>query len=992
MDTNGIKRFAIEARNKLKEGIAAKIRTLGFDKKGNVAEEHRPQLMQGGTHWNGQLLPETFYHQWTSLYHRIQQKGISEVYEEAAYTWFNRLCAIRILQKNDLCAPVLDYTDVARTPFIVDEARQGRLPEMNNEMRSRLSDLLDDDTKVTEQFAVLINAWCHDNPIINSCFGAMADYTELLLPNNILTEGGFVDMLNHTDFITEADYHSPELIGWLYQFYISERKDEVFAKKGKFEADEIPAATQIFTPNWIVKYMVQNTVGRIYLDNTPYETQLQKKWQYLVEPSEKPSANSVLKYEELTDLRVADLACGSGHILNECFDLLYDLYIAECYSRGEAIENIFRHNLTGVDLDSRAKQLATFALLLKACQKDNAFADAHCMPRVLDMTGIVPDMNEQELSDACLRFMGGYEGVGGEILEQDFELLRDADNLGSIMKFNDDEDYLAILRYHYDDWTEGGIEDCPEEIKALIPGVRLILALTYKYHALVMNPPYMGGGNMNATLSKYVKDEYEEGKADLATVFVQMMAERTIKHGSYAFIIPPSWMFLSTFEKLRKNIIENNSIQSLLHLSRGAFGADFGASSAVIQNAANKEARGTYFRLVERTFQEFEQSHLRMLFEQTLANHDFKYRFKDYTKEVTELPYSEDGNRIYYPNVSQQDFEKIPGCPIGYWVSENIISNFNHRELKNLFEPRCGMSTGNNNYYVRGWYEISHDNIGFSLNRSEAKNSSLKWFPYNNAGGFRKWYGFILEVVNWYNDGNELQTKLAPTGNRVWAHNFNLDKIFIAHVGWSDITSDTNSFRYYPTGFLFSSSTNAAFGEIDNLTILLGLCNSKTAIMFKKIFNPTMHFTPGNLLNIPFCSTQIDKHKTLIINAVQQNISISKQDWDAHETSWDFETNPLLAVDTDTYIDNIHHEIERHEKETGEHLCIDSAAPELDSLKWRMEQYKQKWEHLFMQLHENEEELNRQFIDIYGLQDELTPDVPLDEITILQQGEVSFNL
>ena len=303
MDTNRIKRFATEARNKLKEGIAAKIRTLGFDKKGNVAEEHRPQLMQGGTHWNGQLLPETFYHQWTSLYNRIQQKGISEVYEEAAYTWFNRLCAIRILQKNDLCAPVLDYTDAARTPFIVDEARQGRIPEMNDEMRSRLNDLLDDDTKVTEQFAVLINAWCHDNPIIHSCFGAMADYTELLLPNNILTEGGFVDMLNrlssesnderaqslpsreggrptvnHTDFITDADYRSPELIGWLYQFYISERKDEVFAKKGKFEADEIPAATQIFTPTWIHEYLVHNTIGRIHLDSSPYETQLQKMW------------------------------------------------------------------------------------------------------------------------------------------------------------------------------------------------------------------------------------------------------------------------------------------------------------------------------------------------------------------------------------------------------------------------------------------------------------------------------------------------------------------------------------------------------------------------------------------------------------------------------------------------------------------------------------------------------------------------------------------
>lgn len=990
MDTNRIKRFATEARNKLKEGIAAKIRTLGFDKKGNVAEEHRPQLMQGGTHWNGQLLPETFYHQWTSLYNRIQQKGISEVYEEAAYTWFNRLCAIRILQKNDLCAPVLDYTDAARTPFIVDEARQGRLPEMNNEMRSRLSDLLDDDTKVTEQFAVLINAWCHDNPIIHSCFGAMADYTELLLPNNILTEGGFVDLLNHTDFITDADYRSPELIGWLYQFYISERKDEVFAKKGKFEADEIPAATQIFTPNWIVKYMVQNTVGRIYLDNTPYETQLQKKWQYLVEPSEKPSADSILKYEELTDLRVADLACGSGHILNECFDLLYDLYIAEGYGRGEAIENIFRHNLTGVDLDTRAKQLATFALLLKACQKDNAFADGHCLPRVLDMTGIVPNMNEQELSDACLRFIGGYENVAGEMLEQDFELLCDADNLGSIMKFNDDEDYLAMLRYHYEDWTDGGIDDCPKEIKALIPGVRLILALTDKYHALVMNPPYMGSGNMNATLSKYVKDEYEEGKADLATVFVQMMAERTLKNGLYAFIIPPSWMFLSTFEKLRKNIIENNSIQSLLHLSRGVFGADFGASSAVIQNAANKETRGTYFRLVERTFQEFEQSHLRMLFEQTLANHDFKYRFKDYTKEVIELPYSEDGNRIYYPNVNQQDFEKIPGFRFAFWLSKTIIESFGKNKIKEIACPKAGLSTGDNDRFLRFWFEVTIKNIYFDGKcRNDLTSFTEKWVPMTKGGSFRKWYGNNEYILNFQNDGAELKYWLVNNPNDPSTKSFsryirNYDLYCKSGFSFADVNSGNTNFRFQPTGFIPNARGPFIFSEE---RCLLGYLNSCIPNVILKALSPTMSYNVGDVGLVPYISVNNSSISTL----VQQNISISRQDWDAHETSWDFETNPLLAVDEETYIENIHHEIERHEKETGEHLCIDPAAPELDSLEWRMQQYKQKWKHLFMQLHENEEELNRQFIDIYGLQDELTPDVPLDEITILQQGEIKIS-
>ena len=651
MDTNRIKRFATEARNILKAGIAAKITTLGFDKNGNVAEENKPQLMQGGSLWNEQLQTEGFYHQWMSLYNRIQQIGIIDVYEEAAYTWFNRLCAIRILQKNNLCGPVLAYADAARTPIIVDEARQGRIPQMEEDMRQRLVELLDDDTKVTEQFAILITAWCHDNPIINKCFGSIADYTELLLPNNILAEGGFVDLLNHTEFITDEDFQSPELIGWLYQFYISERKDEVFAKKGKFEADEIPAATQIFTPNWIVKYMVQNTVGRIYLDNNPYETQLQKKWKYLIEPSEKPSNDTILKYNELEDLKVADLACGSGHILNECFDLLYDLYIAEGYGRGEAVENIFSHNLTGIDLDTRAKQLSQFALLLKACQKDAAFADAHCMPKVLDM----PKPYDAEsvslgLDSACLKFMGGYETIAGEMLEQDMELLMDANDLGSIMKFNDDEDYLAMLRHYYEDWTEEGIDDCPNEIKALIPGVQVILALTEKYHALVMNPPYMGSKNMNGVLSKYVKDEYKDSKADLFSVFMQMGMERIVDGGKMAQINMQSWMFLSSFEKLRKQFLTHYNIDNMLHLGPRTFDE---LSGEVVQNTAfvlskhePAEQGGVYYRLVDgKNCADKEQLFL------------------------SHIHGNEDGNRIYYPNVEQKNFEKIPESRIGYWIS-----------------------------------------------------------------------------------------------------------------------------------------------------------------------------------------------------------------------------------------------------------------------------------------------------------------------------------
>ena len=972
MDTNRIKRFATEARNILKAGIAAKITTLGFDKNGHVAEENKPQLMQGGSLWKEQLQTEGFYYQWMSLYNRIQQKGISEVYEEAAYTWFNRLCAIRILQKNNLCSPVLAYADAARTPVIVDEARQGRIPQMKEELRQRLVELLDDDTKVTEQFAILITAWCHDNPIINKCFGSIADYTELLLPNNILAEGGFVDMLNHTEFITDEDFQSPELIGWLYQFYISERKDEVFAKKGKFEADEIPAATQIFTPNWIVKYMVQNTVGRIYLDNNPYEKQLQKKWQYLIEPSEKPSDKTLLKYNELEDLKVADLACGSGHILNECFDLLYDLYIAEGYGRGEAVENIFSHNLTGIDLDTRAKQLSQFALLLKACQKDAAFANAHCMPNVLTMPKPWNSEAQGPIQDMLhIYFQGEATNQQKEEIMGCFNLMQDADSLGSIMKFNICESTRLLIKQTTNYWCNQEI--VPEEVRTQIPAFKLILALTEKYHALVMNPPYMGSGNMNGVLSKYVKDEYKDGKADFATVFVEMMGQRTSVNGRYAFIIPPSWMFLSTFEGLRKNIIENQSIESLLHLSRGVFGADFGASSAVIKNTSNANACGTYFRLVERTFQEFEQSHLRMLFEQTLANHDFKYNFKEYTKDVTELPYSEDGNRIYYPNVEQMNFVKIPGAPIGYWVSKKIIEAMSGIKISEYGISDGQNITGDNNKYLRLLWEVNNKQSG----------QNMKWVPMAKGGSFRRWYGNIDTVVNW-----SIEARNEYKNNPVARIQ---DKYLWYRIGitWNLICSGVGTgFRLLTSDTLFNKAapTIVLKTECVNMTnYLLAYLNSKVTRSVLNVMNPTFNTNIAEVFNLAIKR----QNEQLISHLSEQNITISKQDWDTHETSWDFQRNELLSIDTSTYTENIDYKIEKHFEETGEHISISPAAPQFGSLEWRMEQYKTKWERKFMQLHKNEEELNRQFIDIYGLQDELTPDVPLNEITILQQGEIN---
>ena len=936
MDTNRIKKFATEARNKLKAGIAAKIITLGFDKNGNVPEHMHPQLMQGGSLWNGQLQTEGFYHQWMALYKRVQQKGIKEVYEEAAYTWFNRLVAIRILMKNQLIEPVLEYVDAARTPRIVDEARMGRIPKMQERQRQLLMELLDDDSKITEQFAILVTAFCHENPILFKCFGAMSDYTELLLPNDILTEGGFIDLLNHTEFITDADFHSPELIGWLYQFYISERKDEVFAKKGKFEADEIPAATQIFTPNWIVKYMVQNTIGRIYLDNNPSAaSEFKPKWQYLVEPSTPTPKEAIYKYKELTDLLVGDLACGSGHILNECFDLLYDLYIYEGYSRREAIEYIFTHNLRGIDLDTRAKQLATFALMLKACQKDSSFADAHILPKVLNMPTPIP---QEQVSDRLKEFF--CETPSNQIhkdLTAAFELMQDADSLGSIMKFNLAESTQLAIRQTIDYWKSQGF--VPETVENIMPAMDLMLTLTEKYATLVMNPPYMGGGNMNNVLSNYVKRNYEEGKADLFSTFMLLAIDHLAERGKYGMINMHSWMFLSSFEKLRHSLLNNNHIDSLLHLGPRTFDE---LSGEVVQNAAfvvtcvKLQGCGTYYRLVDG---------------RNCADKESLF------VNAKDLP------KVYYPNIEQENFKKVPGYLLGYWVSESMMKNFLDGEtLSSFVNASVGIQTGDNALFMRLWWEIDDNNM--KKDASDVKDSyqSMRWFPFNKGGSFRKWYGNNEYVVDWRNDGENIKRNSELTGHHYQQYDDSLK--FKTMITWSRIATNVTSFRV-KTNFLSDMSGFSLYPIInENTSFLTGFLNSVVAKEYLKVLAPTLNFMVGPVISLPIIKV-FDKEPLVDIN-----ISISKQDWDAHETSWDFDANPLVTL--------------RNESVASGNLDCSF------KLYTFVEQFETIWEERFNQLHQNEEELNHQFIEIYGLQEELSPEVPKNEITILQQGEINL--
>lgn len=935
MNTTPLKNFAIQSRNLLRQGVLDRILTLGFDRTGKVIVAE-PVKIQGGTVFMDKILDEEFHDAWQELKARITSKGIKVVCEEAAYTWFNRMVAIRIMQKNHFIEPVMEYVNSeSRMPVIVAQARAGRLTmPLSAHNREKLDNLLADPTQIDAQFALLIAAFCESDSVIYNCFGGIEKYISLLLPDNILASGGFVDLLNNTTFITQEDYEKSELIGWLYQFYISEKKDEVFASKEKVAKEDIPAATQIFTPNWIVKYMVQNTIGRIYLDNNPYSS-LEEKMQYLVKPTEPTPEDEILRIEDIKEYKLIDPACGSGHILNEGFDLLYEMYMEEFYSPRMAIESIFRNNLIGIDLDTRAKQLASFALLMKAAQKDRTFLDAKVMPRVLDMPEpfSYPAGVEEFLPHY---FLGGNREAIEETAEA-FKLLEQAQNLGSIMKFEISDATRHLIATRTEEWKKS--EFIPEVISQAIPSMEIILVLTDKYTSVVANPPYMGGGNMNAELSKYVKGNYEEGKADLFSVFMIVAKDLLSPKGKYGMINMQSWMFLSSFANLRTNLLKLSKIDNMLHLGPRTFDELSGEvvqnTAFVITNIEGVESKGIYYRLVDgKNCSDKEQMFL------------------------SNITGNADDQKVYYPDVNQQDFEKIPGCPIGYWVSEKAMNiSASSSTIAQVASPKQGLATGNNDRFLRYIWEI-HKN----------KRGLVKWVPCTKGGSYRKWYGNIDYCVNWENDGYEIKNYYGDNG-KLASRPQNLSYYF-KQIGctWSTISSGKPAFRKFEKEWLFETKGSVCFpNDISDNNLLLAYFNSPLVNYYLKLFSPTLDYHEGPVGKLPFYRINDLNLKQYISDLVENNIEISKQDWDAHETSWDFQRSPLLDVEP-----------------------IDGEQAHPESLKWRIAQYKRKWKALFHQLHANEEELNRQFIEIYGLQDELRPEVPMDEITILQQGEIRF--
>ncbi len=949
MNTSQLKLFAIRSRQILKEGVLNRIISLGFDIDGNLTVD-RPQKIGGGTVFLGQIREEEFHDAWVALEARIAAHDVKEVCEEAAYTWFNRLVAIRIMQKNGFIEPVMAYTnETTRIPVIVDEARSGRLSmQMNATERAKLDELLKDPTKTNEQFNLLISSFCESNPVIFNCFGGIDKHIGLLLPDNILAQDGFIDLLNHTPYLTDDDYRQSELIGWLYQFYISEKKDEVFAKKGKYDPDEIPAATQIFTPNWIVKYMVQNTLGRIYLDNNPY-SELDKDMKYLVKTDEKTPEDAILKITDMEGYTLIDPACGSGHILVEAFDLLFRMYQDEAYPVKAAITSILTKNIIGIDLDTRAKQLAMFALLMKACQKDRSFLDCKVLPRVLDMPE--PFVYEGGLMKEFLAhfFLGGNKKIIEET-EKALELMKDADTLGSIMKFDISNETRAAIKKSTEQWEQQ--EFANPHIKAVIPSMKVILALTDKYATTVMNPPYMGSGKFDLILSDYVNRFYEEGKADLYAVFMILGKSILRQKGRLGMINMHSWMFISSFETLRQYLLRSVQFDSLLHLGARTFDE---LSGEVVQNSAfvfinhasSPSSSGTYFRLIDsKGTKEKEELYL-------------KTNLDTYSS-------------LAYRNIKQSSFSYIPGGVFGYWSSERIIKNLKDcPPLRDMVTASVGIQTGDNEKFMRLWWEVYSDTILYFATSVTDTFTEKKWYPFNKGGSFRKWAGNDEYIVLWQNDGEAIKKNSALTKHHYQQYADNLK--FKPLITWSRIATNVTSFRIKKCCLSDMSGFCLYPHKEDGLYALSGFLNSCVAKEYLNLLSPTLNFMVGPVTSLPI----VNYDYNILNSKVKDCYWTSKDDWDAHETSWDFKTNELVSL--------LNRGLGTAQSGWGDSMLFS-----ITSIELLLAEYKAKWTEKFNQLHANEEELNRQFIEIYGLQDELTPDVPLDEITILQQGEISI--
>lgn len=942
MNKTAIKNFAIWARNKLIADVSYDARLIGITEDG-IAKP-LPQSF-GGTQFFDIGTAEPYsisgeaVRQRDKLIEVIQQKekdtdyktAYQYVIEEVAYTWFNRLIAIRFMEVNDYLPShirVLSSESGKLEPDLVTTPFDAELPFTAEEEAQIFQ--LKQDNKLDEVFRILFLKQCNDlNEILPALFEKTKNYTELLLSLSVIDQDGVVYHLIHD--IPEDDFNierggQVEIIGWLYQYYNTEPKAAAFAKNGKITKEEIPAVTQLFTPDWIVRYMVENSLGRLWVEGHP-ECGLKENWKYyLEEAQQEPEVQVKLaeirkEYAALNpeDIKLIDPCMGSGHILVYAFDVLMQIYESAGYSQRDAAKSILENNIYGLDIDDRAYQLAYFAVMMKARQYNRRILNGENTCHVYAI------QESNSINRAHLKYFGaGMDDIEKNAAKMQLEglldTLTDAKEYGSILNV-ESYNWDLLRRFVAAEDTAGqismdsvGVEDTAEQVNRLID---IGETMARKYWVTCTNPPYAGTSNLSANVNNFVKKSYPDSKADLFAVFIERCHQMTSVNGFQAMITQHSWMFLSSFEKLREKMMLTETV-NMAHLGARAFeeiGGEVVQTTAFVRCANHVEGyKGTYCRLIEPTSQ-----------------HGKADMFIS-------------GQNQYH--VGQISFSKIPGVPVAYWISPEVLKLFDERTVGSIADAKSGMTTTDNTRFLRLWEEVNCQKIGFGYsNIADTQDMKYKWFPFCKGGDFRRWAGNESFVVNWFNNGEEIRVAAeGATGGRL----VNIDCALRECLVWTKISSANISLRLKKQGIFFSDAAPGVFTNRETLYYLLALLNTKYANEIIKLINPTLNFVPGAVSSVPV--KKDEKNKGKIIEIAEGNVQLSERDWDSFETSWNFKKHPLLR--------------------------------NVSTLSEAFTQWQTECDDRFNRLKANEEELNRIFIDIYGLQDELTPEVEDKDVTV----------
>lgn len=946
MNKTAIKNFAIWARNKLIADVSYDARLIGITEDG-IAKP-LPQSF-GGTQFFDIGTAEPYsisgeaVRQRDKLIEVIQQKekdtdyktAYQYVIEEVAYTWFNRLIAIRFMEVNDYLPShirVLSSESGKLEPDLVTTPFDAELPFTAEEEAQIFQ--LKQDNKLDEAFRILFLKQCNAlNEILPALFEKTKNYTELLLSLSVIDQDGVVYHLIHD--IPEDDFNierggQVEIIGWLYQYYNTEPKAAAFAKNGKITKEEIPAVTQLFTPDWIVRYMVENSLGRLWVEGHP-DCGLKENWKYyLEEAQQEPEVQAKLaeirkEYSALNpeDIKLIDPCMGSGHILVYAFDVLMQIYESAGYSQRDAARSILEHNIYGLDIDDRAYQLAYFAVMMKARQYNRRILNGENTCHVYAI------QESNSINRAHLKYFGaGMDDIEKNAAKMQLEglldTLTDAKEYGSILNV-ESYNWDLLRRFVAAEDTDGqismdsvGVEDTAEQLNRLID---IGKTMARKYWVTCTNPPYAGTSNLSANVNNFVKKNYPDSKADLFAVFIERCRQMTVNNGFQAMITQHAWMFLSSFEKLREKMMQTETV-NMAHLGARAFeeiGGEVVQTTAFVRCVNHiDDYKGTYCRLIEPTSQQGKE-------EMFLA-----------------------GENRYTAN--QDDFGKIPGGAIAYWTSDAMLKAFSNQILYDVARPRQGMATTNNDLFLRLWSEVSFKKMGLGCtSQEEALETKKKWFPVTKGGAFRRWYGNFDYVVNYENSGKTICDYIDTTpGVKVKSNGrvINRDLYFHKGMTWSTIASGPFGMRYVPNGFIFETKGSMCFTSDDLLDYILGLYNSPVIQCFLQMVSPTLDYHEGPLGKTPV----LIKKNEQINQLVEENVKSSKTDWDSFENSWDFKKHPLFR--------------------------------NVSTITKAFNQWQTECDDRFNQLKANEEELNRIFIDIYGLQDELTPEVEDKDVTV----------